>query len=378
MGELVNRAKLPRVLGELLAGIIVGPSLLGLVSGNSELEALALLGMVFFMFSAGLEVELDKFIHALKGGLLVAVCGVVVPFTLGYLVGTAFGLDFVQCFCLGTCLSITAIGLSIRVLMDLGVLTTRPGMMVVDAAVIDDIIGLALLVVALSLAEAGTIDAQAVLWIGVSVVAFVFSCIIVSRALQYVYRAFSKCKSLREGHALLSTVIITMLVFGLLAKFFGLHEVLGVFIGGMLLRSVIREDVRHEILDFTFAFFALLFFAYVGVMVDLRVLATSLDLAAAVIGAAIAGKVIGGFVGAIASGLSAKESLMIGVAMNARAAVELSIATILYTMGVFGQELFSAVVLMAAATSLLTPILLRLVVKYVAPSLTPLRAPGKK
>ena len=366
LGRAFDLLSLPRVVGELLAGIILGPSLLNLITPREELEVLAILGVVFFMMSAGLEIDLGRFIKYWRQGFIIAVMGVVIPFTLGYCIGIAYGLDPIQCFSLGTALSITAIGLSVRVLMDLKMLRTRVGLAVINAAIDDDVIGLILMSVAFSLAIEGSVAFHVTAFSVLSSALFIGSGFLVTK---YVcthlrVRLFVD-KYFRSPTSQLVLAISLAFLFGLLARVASLHEIIGVFIAGMLLRGLLSWKVEGEIFDFTFAFFALLFFSYIGIKTDLRVITQISDLILAVIVAAFVGKILGGFLGAKISRFTNGEALIVGIAMNSRAAVELAIASAFYSLGIFTLELFSAVVLMAAVTSITTPILLKLVAKYV-------------
>ncbi|RLG82940.1 MAG: hypothetical protein DRO39_08990 [Thermoprotei archaeon] len=363
LGELFDRFSMPRVIGELVAGILLGPSALGLVRPSPELEALAMVGVVFFMFSAGLEVNLRSLMRRFREGLLVALAGVAVPFTMGMALGYRHSLDLAQSFALATCLSITAIGLSVRVLMDLHMLTTRVGLTIVNAAVDDDVIGLVLMSAAFALALE-EVEFHNVALAMVTAIAFLAAGFALGIAITRSVRArlrFGRLLGLhtRNPSLKLGIAIAFALLFGYLARVSGLHEIVGVFIAGMILNVLLGESAEREIIDFTFAFFALLFFAYIGVKTDLRALAGATWFTAELLVAAFAGKIIGGALGSLAAGLSPREAVVVGIAMNSRAAVELAIAGTFYSLGVFTPEIFTAVVIMAAVTSVATPVMMR-------------------
>jgi len=367
LGELFERFSLPRVIGELFAGILLGPSVLGLVTPSAELETLAMFGVIFFMFSAGLEVNMRNLIRRFREGLIVALSGVVTPFSLGMLLGYRYSLDFVESFALATCLSITAIGLSVRVLMDLRILTTRIGLTVVNAAVDDDVIGLILMSMAFALAleEVGL---HGVLFTTATAVTFLFLGFALGMAITKSVKLrlrFGRLLRLHTRNPSLKLAIAIMFAFtfGYLARLSGLHEIVGVFIAGMILNVLLGESAEREIMDFTFAFFALLFFAYVGVKTDLRSLGSVTGFALELIAMAFTGKILGGTIGSILAGLKPREALVVGIAMNSRAAVELAIASAFHSLGIFSSEVFSAVVMMAAVTSITTPLIMRGAVK---------------
>ena len=356
---------MPHVIGELLAGVILGPSLLGLINPLTELEVLATIGVIFFMLSAGFEIDLKKLMRTFKEGLIVASMGVLLPFTLGMILGHKYSMNFTQSFALATCLSITAIGLSVRVFMDLGMLTSRVGLTVVNAAVDDDVIGLILMSVAFTLIseEKGlhdvvitSISSSAFLIAG-----FMLGVVIANNAkLRVLIRSFF-LRSVKSLPLRLTLIIAIAFLFGYLAKLSGLHEIIGVFIAGIILNMLVgaEERAEREIIDFTFAFFALLFFAYMGVKTDLRTLQNITWFAIELVGIAFIGKFLGGLIGSVIAKLSLREAIVVGIAMNSRAAVELVIANAFYSLGIFSKEVLTALVIMASITSLTTPVLLR-------------------
>jgi len=366
LGELFNKVSMPHVIGELLAGVILGPSLLGLINPSTELEVLATIGVIFFMLSAGFEIDLRKLMKTFKEGLIVALIGVLLPFMLGMSLGYRYSMNFVQSFALATCLSITAIGLSVRVFMDLGMLTSRIGLTVVNAAVDDDVIGLILMSIAFTLIseEKGFHD---VMITSISSSAFLIAGFMLGVLLTSNAKLRGLIRSLFLGSIKslplrLTLIIAIAFLFGYLAKLAGLHEIIGVFIAGMVLNTLMgaEERAEREIIDFTFAFFALLFFAYMGVKTDLRTLQNITWFSLELIGLAFIGKFLGGLLGSIIAGLNLREAIVVGIAMNSRAAVELVIANAFYSLGIFSKEVLTALVIMASITSLTTPILLRI------------------
>ncbi|HDN76051.1 MAG TPA: cation:proton antiporter, partial [Acidilobales archaeon] len=368
---------MPHVIGELLAGVILGPSLLGLINPLVELEVLATVGVIFFMLSAGFEVDLNRLMRTFKEGLIVAVMGVVFPFTLGLFLGYKYSMGFTTSFALATCLSITAIGLSVRVFMDLGMLSSRIGLTVINAAVDDDVIGLVLMSVAFTLVSGGKGLHEVFITFLTSssflIVGFMIGVLIASN---YRFRHLLRGLILRIGRSLplrLTIIISIAFLFGYLARLSGLHEIIGVFIAGIILNLLIgiEERAEREIIDFTFAFFALLFFAYIGIKTDLRTLAGMTWFTVELIFLAFLGKFVGGLLGSIIARLNIREAMVVGIAMNSRAAVELVIANAFFALGVFSKEILTALVIMAAITSLTTPVLLRLSVHLLKISHSP-------
>jgi len=253
--------------------------------------------------------------------------------------------------------------------MDLRLLRTRPGLVIINAAVVDDVIGLILMSIAFSLAieeEALPIHSLAMLTMRSMtfiVVTFLFGLMLVRRKRLRLKIAKYLGLGIKSSSLRLAIAIFLALLFSLFARMVALHEIVGAFIAGMILRNILSEEAEREIYDFTFAFFALLFFAYLGVKTDLQCIITVSEIAMMIIAFAFIGKILGGFIGALISRLTMHEALVVGIAMNSRAAVELAIASAFYSLGIFTIELFSAIVLMATITSITTPFFLKAVTK---------------
>ncbi|RLG87259.1 MAG: hypothetical protein DRO15_05130 [Thermoprotei archaeon] len=368
LGELFDRISLPRVMGELIAGLILGPSFLGIIDPHGGIEILAIIGVVFFMMSAGLEIDLNRFVRHFREGLVVALSGVIIPLSLGLLIGYIHGLDSIQAFAIGTCLSITAIGLSVRVLMDLRMLRSRLGLTTVNAAVVDDVIGLVLMSLAFSLAIGERSFSHAIILLLLSsltfiAIAFLLGITITRKRRLRLRLAKYLGMGIKSSSLRLAIAIALAFLLSFTARLASLHEIVGAFIAGMILRNILSEEAEKEIYDFTFAFFALLFFTYVGISTDIRSIMLISEIAISIILFAFIGKLLGGLIGALISRLSLREAVIVGIAMNGRGAVELAIATAFYSMNIFTTEIFSALVLMATITSIATPLLLKIAVK---------------
>ena len=368
LGELFDRISLPKVMGELIAGLILGPSFLGVIDPRGGIEILAIVGVIFFMMSAGLEIDLNRFVRHFREGLVVALSRVAIPLSFGLLMDYMHGLDSIQAFAIGTCLSITAIGLSVRVLMDLRILRSRVGLVTVNAAVVDDVIGLILMSLAFSLAIGERSFSHAVIPLLLSSLTFIILTFFLGIAITKRKRLRLRLAKylgmgIKSSSLRLAIAIALAFLLSLSAKLASLHEIVGAFIAGMILRNILSEEAEKEIYDFTFAFFALLFFTYVGVNTDIKSIIMISEIAISIVLFAFIGKLLGGLIGAVISRLSIREAIVVGIAMNGRGAVELAIATAFYSMNIFTVEIFSALVLMATVTSITTPILLKIAVK---------------
>ena len=377
VGNRFERLRLPAVVGNIIGGMLVGPILVSILSlflpytssvvsflsveyADKYMDVLIDFSVVILMFGAGLEVDLKALKHAGKRAVLVAVFGVLIPFIFGVLIGLNFGLSLLASLYIGAALSITAVALSVTTLMQLGVLQRDYGIAIVGAAVVDDIIGTFILTVLLGMEKYGEIPPLNELFFTILIaLGFVLAGIYIGPLLaKQVFRRVLRFTSEER----LGLSLIFIFIFAILADISGLHAMIGAFIAGMAVREVLTKYEMETISKWSFGFFGPLFFAWVGFSITFtgEVLSIFLPL---IIGGAFAGKIIGGFIGAKLSRMSVKSSLIVGIGMNARAAVELVVAQVALEGGIITRDVFSAIVLMAVISALTTPILLKYAVK---------------
>ena len=377
MGNRFERIRQPAVVGNIVGGMLVGPILILFLSlflpytqsvvsflsveyADKYMEVLIDFSVVILMFGAGLEVDLRALRHAGKRAILIALCGVIFPFLFGYLIGESFSLTLLASLYIGAALSITAVALSVTTLMQLGVLQKDYGIAIVGAAVIDDIIGTFILTILLGMEKYGSIPPTGELIYTILIAfGFVFAGIYLGPFVaRYVFQRVGRFTSEER----LGISLIFIFVFAILADIAGLHAMIGAFIAGMAVREVLTRQEMDIISRWSFGFFGPLFFAWVGFSVTFSGEVISIFLPLMVL-AAFAGKIIGGFVGAKLSGLNTKSSFIVGIGMNARAAVELVVAQVALEGNIITRDVFSAIVIMAIITALSTPIMLRYAVK---------------
>ena len=377
VGNRFERLRLPAVVGNIIGGMLVGPILVSILSlflpytssvvsflsveyADKYMDVLIDFSVVILMFGAGLEVDLKALKHAGKRAVLVAVFGVLIPFIFGVLIGLNFGLSLLASLYIGAALSITAVALSVTTLMQLGVLQRDYGIAIVGAAVVDDIIGTFILTVLLGMEKYGEIPPLNELFFTILIaLGFVLAGIYIGPLLaKQVFRRVLRFTSEER----LGLSLIFIFIFAILADISGLHAMIGAFIAGMAVRDVLTKYEMETISKWSFGFFGPLFFAWVGFSVTFSGEVISIFLPIIVL-AAFAGKIIGGFIGAKLSGMSVKSSLIVGIGMNARAAVELVVAQVALEGGIITRDVFSAIVLMAVISALSTPILLKYAVK---------------
>jgi Kef-type K+ transport system membrane component KefB len=380
-GELTVRLRQPALLGELISGICLGmlvhqydqtfPVLAGLAE-NDVFKAITDLGIFFLMLLGGIELSPVKLFKASKGALVVALGGMIIPFSLGlglsYLVLPDSDIQVAQALFLGTVMAITAVPVSIKSLIDLGKLDTNVGQTIVSAAVIDDTLSLIMLAVLTGFLQSGSIPGVMALSLLLGKVLLFF---IVSSLLgHFLFPAIGKyLKKSQAEEFEFSMLLIAALAYALLAEALGMHFILGAFLAGLFFRRrTISDKAYDDILSktngITAGFLAPIFFASIGMHLDLKAVQEIPGFVFALIAIATLGKVLGAGGFARITGMSNYESLAVGAGMNARGAVELIIANIALQAGIFNSPepvppviefMFSAVVIMAIVTTLITP-----------------------
>jgi Kef-type K+ transport system membrane component KefB len=371
-GELAKRAKQPALVGELSAGMILGPSLFFIIKpDDSNLELLSHIAVFFLMLLAGLEMDIRNLRKVGKASITISLIAFMIPFVSGTLVSQLFGLTTVQSLFMGLLFSITAIPVSAIVLMEFGILKTKIGSTIMTAAVINDSIALIALIVILQMAasENQAFDFGA---FGLSVVQislFLGSMGIITYFMnrskgQLVQKASSFFSKLHSREATFSILLITTISTSVLAKYLGLHFIIGTFFTALLFGKwlLARKESSREITivsGITFGFLAPLFFGFIGVQFNVQSLSNAIPLFVALLSIAVVAKIGGGFIGAKISGFSSNDSLAVGCLMNGRGMIELIIASIGYASGILDLTLFSIAIGIGFITTILAPITAR-------------------
>ena len=371
MAELFLRLKLPIVLGELLAGMIIGPFALGsflfyddapLLVINDEIKTLGNIGAIVILFMAGLEMTPREFLRGGKASFTVGTLGVVVPFFAGLLVFQAFGFDALQSMLIATALTATSIAISIQVLSEFGKIKTPEARLIIGAAVVDDILAIAVLSVVTSLATGdggvADIDVTEVMITILKVLGFFAIMLLASVVLipRLVTARLWKAKGSVEG-------IATAAFFGAaaLAGSIGLSPIVGAFAVGMALSSTkVFEKVEHFI-EKIGLIFAPLFFAIIGAQVDFRLVDLEiLMLSGIIIAVAIVTKLLGCGLPAWMFLKNKAQGMRVGIGMISRGEVGLIVAGVGVSSGILTGQVYSTIVIMVAVTTIITPIWLKL------------------
>jgi Kef-type K+ transport system membrane component KefB len=377
MAELFHRIKLPIVLGELLAGIIVGPFALGalpLVDGeplvvlDETVMQIGEIAAVVILFIAGLEITPREFLRGGTAAFTVGSLGVVVPFFVGYYAFAAFGIEALQSILIATALTATSIAISIQVLTELGKMQSKEARLVLGAAIVDDILAIAVLSVVVSMVQTG--NTQPAIFdivflimqvLGTFAAILIVSVLIIPRIL-HTERLW-KSKGSLEG-------IVTAAFFAAagIAAFLGLSPIVGAFAIGMAVASTRIIHQVHDYVDKLQIIFAPLFFAIIGAQVDLR--GVNLDvlfLAGIIIAIAVVTKLIGCGLPSLLFLKDRSRSMRVGIGMVSRGEVGLIVAGVGVSSGALTNNIYTAVIIMVAATTVITPIWLKIAYKKESP-----------
>jgi Kef-type K+ transport system membrane component KefB len=354
-GELAERIGQPAVLGELIGGAIVGVSGLRLVDPHDPtISLLAQLGIILLLFLIGLNTELDKLLQVGGAAVLVAIVGVIATFAGGYALAHFLGLSDIVAVFLGASLTATSVGISARVLSDLGHLQDREAQIILGAAVVDDIIGVVLLTLIGRMADQGDLRPLVVARLTLIAFGFVAAALLVGSWLAPILvRAIDR---IRVARGLFFASIVFALSLAFIAQRTGSAIIIGSFAAGLVLaRTDKGRQIEREVHDVA-SFFVPIFFVVVGAAIDVRTLTLRYVLIGfGLAGIAIAGKLLAGFV-APGSGL---RRAIIGTGMIPRGEVSLIFAQIGLTGGLLTAGLYNSVTVMVIVTAFLTPILLR-------------------
>jgi len=367
--ELFNKIRLPGVLGELLAGIIIGPFALGsipifdgkpLVILNETVRQIGELAGIVILFIAGLEITPREFLRGGAASFTIGALGVIVPFFLGYYVFTIFGLEGLQSILIATALTATSVAITVRVLTELGKMQTKEAKIILGAAIVDDILAIAVLSVVLTMVQTGNMDPNIfdimfliLKILGIFAALLIGTIIIIPRIVNS--ERLWKARGSIEG-------IVTASFFGAsaIAAAVGLSPIVGAFSVGMAVASTKIIKRVEEYVDKLEIIFAPLFFAIIGAQVNLTgVNIEVLMLSAIIIVVAIVSKLAGCGIPALLFLKNKSKAMKVGIGMISRGEVGLIVAGIGVTSGALSSNIYTTVIIMVAVTTLITPVWLK-------------------
>lgn len=357
LAELFERLHQPGIVGEILAGILVGPSVLGWIAPSELLTSLADIGVMFLLFRVGLEVKPAELLKLGGTATFIATCGVIVPMIMGWGLMAWWGQPNIESIFVGAAMVATSVGITAQVLSARGVLQERASKIILAAAVIDDVLGLLVLASVSSMAR-GSVD---YVQIGTTVaLAIGFVLLIATMGNKAVGKVVPKVQeSMRLAEAEFTLAMILLFTLAVLAVYVGVAAIVGAFFAGMALSGTVGQrvhDLSHGATELLVPFFL----AGIGLHVDLSAFSDSsmLTLAVILLFLACISKFIGCGLSALPLGRS--DAIKIGVGMIPRGEVGMVVAQIGLSMGVISQNIYGVVVFMAVATTIVAPPLLKI------------------
>ena len=350
--EIFKRLGQPTLIGEILAGVVVGPAVLGWYEINAETSLFAEIGVVLLLFQIGIETRLADLLRVGLAAAAVGFLGVILPLAGGLGLGLAFGFPIEVSVFLAAAMVATSVGITSRVLADVGALGTKSGRIILGAAIIDDILAMIILAIATGMA-AGGVSVERIGILMLLAVAFVVIVVVGGRGVLRRRPAILTAPEFARTPFLPGMII--MLGLAALATTIGLAAIIGAFLAGMVVgESSERHALEGEVAPVA-AFFTPFFFGAIGAQVDLAGLwdTSALLLLASVTAVAIATKFIGSFIGAMAIGI--RRAALVGWGMVPRGEVGIVVAGLGLQLGVIEGSIYSVVVGMAIITTLLVP-----------------------
>ncbi|HXS27981.1 MAG TPA: cation:proton antiporter [Steroidobacteraceae bacterium] len=383
LGELMQRVGQPAVMGQLLAGVLLGPSVFGallpslqhrlfppMAAQQGMLEGVAQLGVLMLLLITGMEMDFGRVKNARRAALFASSCGIIVPFALGFALGEVVPhwlipsehRRTITALFLGTALAISSVKIVASVIRDLDFMRRNVGQIIVAAAIVDDTIGWIILSMIVGFARTGELSTADLAKTALSTAVFLIVSFTVGRRVVYFLIRWTNDHLLSEM-PVITTTLVVMGVLGLVTQGFGVQTVLGAFVAGMLIGQspILTKHIDEQLRGMIVALFMPVFFGLAGLSADLRVISTPMMglITLAFIVIASVGKFAGAFAGGALGGLSNAESLALACGMNARGSTEVIVATIGLAVGALDTMLFTMIVAMAVVTTLLMPPMLR-------------------
>lgn len=369
MGAVFNRLNQPAVIGEMLAGILLGPAVFGVIEPTRALAGVSELAVFLVILAAGLEMRFEDVVGAMKGGgLRVALLSFFIPFFAGVAVAQYFELDAMRTVFLGLCISITALPVAAKILDNLGLLHTPIGRYAIATAIVNDVAAMLVLGVVLVLPPQPTFTAVASS-VGISIaklLGLAALVLVLNRGMALLEAKGYAVQVIPERlvrwlgpEALFGIVLLFVLAFGSVSEVLGFHFVIGAFFGALLLDKRHFLASRYNELKLTLnsvtgGFLAPVFFAYLGLKFDFDAI-RDWGFVAAVLLVSVFSKLLAGWLGGRLLKMERRESMALGGMLNGRGVMELVVASIAYERGFIGPQMFSTLVLMGVVTTLITP-----------------------
>lgn len=383
LGEALLQMGQPAIMGQLMAGLLLGPSLLGALLPDVQhaifpaakeqkamLDAVAQFGVLLILLLTGMETDLALVKKSGRASIAASVSGVVIPFALGFALGEFLpdamipdpSKRLITSLFLGTALSIASVKIVATVVREMNFLRRTVGQVIIASAIVDDIIGWIIIAMIFGLAQKGQVDPFSIAQSVLGTIAFLAFSFTIGRRIVSAIIRFVNDNFVSEL-AVITAILLIMGMMALTTHLIGVHTVLGAFVAGILVGEspILTKHIEDELRGLIVAFFMPVFFGTAGLGADLTVLKDPnlLLLTCGLILIATIGKFAGAFLGSELGGLSRREALALATGMNARGSTEVIVATIGLSMGALNQDLFTMIVTMAILTTLAMPPTLR-------------------
>lgn len=362
LGILTKRVSLPQVVGALIAGVLLGPACFGLIGETTFLDQIAELGVIVLMFTAGLETDLDGLKRSGKAAFVIALIGVIVPLAAGFAVACFFNRgEFLQNVFIGVILTATSVSITVETLKELGKLSTRSGNAILGAALIDDVLGIVALTIVTSMAGQGSGVGIVLL----KIVLFFALSLVVGVVLHKLVQKWFETTANDKRRFLVVAFALCLLYAYVAEDIFGVADITGAYIMGVIFAGTPKVAYLENRFDtLSCMLLSPVFFASIGLKVVLPQMSGAVVLfSVLLILAAVISKVVGCGLGARLCGYTGKDALRIGVGMISRGEVALIVANKGIASGLMNDAFFGPVVLVVIVTTVITPILLKLVYK---------------
>ncbi|HEY4275343.1 MAG TPA: cation:proton antiporter [Rhizomicrobium sp.] len=384
LGEVMQRLGQPALMGNLLAGLVLGPSLFGAIwpaaqhfifpsdpAQKSMIDGLSQVGILFLLLLTGMETDV-KLVGKMKGAAVsVSLFGIAVPFACGFMLGQLLpeslmpdmpGGRLVPALFLGTALSISSIKIVAMVVREMNFMRRNLGQVIVSTAILEDTVGWVIIAVTFGIAGAGGVNAWGVVKTAGGVLLFLAFCFTAGRWLVFTAIRWAN-DTFRSDFPVITVIIVIMSVMALITHLLGVRTVLGAFMAGVLIGQspILTDHIQQQLRGMISAFFMPIFFGMSGLAADLTILGnqTILFLTVGLVVIASIGKFAGAFAGSMVGGLKWREGVALGCAMNARGSTEVIVASIGLSMGALTQNLYTMIVTMAMLTTMAMPPMLR-------------------
>jgi Kef-type K+ transport system membrane component KefB len=369
LGLLTKKIQMPQVVGALIAGIILGPTILNVVHETAFIDKMAELGVIGLMFIAGLETDISEMKKCGKASLIIAFLGVLIPLIGGFLVAIAFSdtplsamteIQLLKNIFIGVILTATSVSITVETLREMGRLRTKTGTAILGAAVIDDIIGIIIFTIILGFGDSSV----GILGVLFRILLFFVFAIIVGIVFNFVFKKLSNVYIQKRRVPIYGLVFCLLLSF-VSERFFGITDITGAYLAGIIISNVGQSEYisgKFEVLSYMLL--SPIFFASIGIKTHITAISrATLIFTVLLLLVAILSKIIGCGLGAKLTGFTNKDSLKIGVGMISRGEVALILAGKGAEAGLMSKVLFVPIVIVVIITTLLTPMLLKLVYK---------------